>query len=151
LNLAQSAPSGRSSRTVYGGHEHVLRQTVIALANGQALSEHENPGEATVHVLVGRVRLHAATVDRTTARQQDPPVGEQRRGVGRARSPWLRLRGGRRGVLSRTAGHDKEGRDEQGRRDRTSPLGEHERTIDLDHLVRPRRTSNRTTTVTRSL
>jgi quercetin dioxygenase-like cupin family protein len=59
LNLAQSAPSGRSSRTVYGGHEHVLRQTVIALAGGQALSEHENPGEATVHVLQGRVRLNA--------------------------------------------------------------------------------------------
>ena len=59
LNLAQSASSGRSSRTVYGGHEHVLRQTVIALARGQALSEHENPGEATVHVLHGRVRLSA--------------------------------------------------------------------------------------------
>jgi quercetin dioxygenase-like cupin family protein len=59
LNLAQSASNGRSSRTVYGGHEHVLRQTVIALAHGQALSEHENPGEATVHVLHGRVRLSA--------------------------------------------------------------------------------------------
>ena len=59
LSLAQTAPSGRSSRTVYGGHEHALRQTVIAIARPQALSEHENPGEATVHVLVGRVRLHA--------------------------------------------------------------------------------------------
>lgn len=59
LSVAQGASSGRSSRTVYGGHEHVLRQTVIALAHGQALSEHENPGEATVHVLVGRVRLVA--------------------------------------------------------------------------------------------
>jgi quercetin dioxygenase-like cupin family protein len=62
LGLAQSAPTGRSSRTVYGGHEHVLRQTVIALARGTALSEHENPGEATVHVLHGRVRLHAGDV-----------------------------------------------------------------------------------------
>ena len=59
LGLAQSASTGRSSRTVYGGHEHVLRQTVIALAGGTALSEHENPGEATVHVLHGRVRLQA--------------------------------------------------------------------------------------------
>ena len=59
LDLAQSAPSGRSSRTVYGGHEHVLRQTMIAIMHGQALSEHENPGEATVHVLSGRVRLRA--------------------------------------------------------------------------------------------
>ena len=59
LNLAQNASSGRSSHTVYGGHEHVLRQTVIALAAGQLLDEHENPGEATVHVLRGRVRLAA--------------------------------------------------------------------------------------------
>ncbi len=59
LTLAQNASSGRSSQTVYGGHEHVLRQTVIALAAGQMLDEHENPGEATVHVLHGRVRLAA--------------------------------------------------------------------------------------------
>jgi quercetin dioxygenase-like cupin family protein len=59
LRLAQNASSGRSSHTVYGGHEHVLRQTVIALAAGQTLDEHENPGEATVHVLHGRVRLGA--------------------------------------------------------------------------------------------
>ena len=59
LELATAASSGRSSRTVYGGHEHVLRQTLIALAAGQALTEHENPGEATVHVLRGRVRLAA--------------------------------------------------------------------------------------------
>ena len=59
LTLAQAAASGRSSRTVYGGHEHVLRQTVIALAAGQTLDEHENPGEATLHILHGRVRLGA--------------------------------------------------------------------------------------------
>ena len=59
LLLADSASSGRSSHTVYGGHEHVLRQTVIALKSGEMLKEHENPGEATVHVLQGRVRLAA--------------------------------------------------------------------------------------------
>jgi quercetin dioxygenase-like cupin family protein len=57
LHLAQTASSGRSAHTVYGGHEHTLRQTLIALAAGQQLSEHANPGEATVHVLHGRVRL----------------------------------------------------------------------------------------------
>jgi quercetin dioxygenase-like cupin family protein len=57
LKLAKQASSGRSADTVYGGHEHVLRQTVIALVTGRELSEHENPGEATVHVLQGRVRL----------------------------------------------------------------------------------------------
>jgi len=60
LGVAQNASSGRSSHTVYGGHEHLLRQTVIALAAGQRLDEHENPGEATVQVLHGRVRLAAA-------------------------------------------------------------------------------------------
>ena len=59
LEGAKRASSGRSAHTVYGGHEHVLRQTVIALVSGQKLDEHENPGEATVHVLHGRVRLIA--------------------------------------------------------------------------------------------
>ena len=59
LELAHAASSGRSSCTVYGGREHQLRQTVIALIAGQTLNEHENPGEATVHVLHGRVRLLA--------------------------------------------------------------------------------------------
>lgn len=61
-DTARRSPNGRSSRTVYGGHEHVLRQTVIALAAAQSLQEHENPGQATVHVLLGRVRLAAGEV-----------------------------------------------------------------------------------------
>lgn len=63
LKNAQRASSGRSSYTVYGGHEHVMRQTVVALLRGQRLDEHENPGEATVHVLQGRVRLTAGSVE----------------------------------------------------------------------------------------
>lgn len=54
---AQTARAGRSAQTVYGGHDRSLRQTVIALAAGSMLAGHENPGEATVHVLSGRVRL----------------------------------------------------------------------------------------------
>ena len=57
MKSATVAPAGRSARTVYGGHEHVLRQTLMALTNGSSMSEHENPGEATVQVLRGRVRL----------------------------------------------------------------------------------------------
>ena len=59
LAAARTTGSGRSAHTVHGGHEHVMRQTVIALAAGRRLAEHENPGEATVHVLAGRVRLVA--------------------------------------------------------------------------------------------
>ena len=56
---AAHASSGRSAHTVYGGHEHVLRQTLIALRAGASLDEHENPGEATLQVLHGRVILRA--------------------------------------------------------------------------------------------
>ena len=59
LAIAAEASSGRSAHTVYGGHEHVLRQTLIALRAGAGLDEHENPGEATVQVLRGRVTLRA--------------------------------------------------------------------------------------------
>ena len=63
MKLATAAPAGRSARTVYGGHEHVLRQTLMALTAGSTMSEHENPGEATVQVLHGRVRLVADGVE----------------------------------------------------------------------------------------
>ena len=59
LATALAASSGRSAHAIYGGHEHVLRQTLIALRAGASLDEHENPGEATVQVLHGRVRLVA--------------------------------------------------------------------------------------------
>lgn len=57
LTSALAASSGRSAKTVYGGHEHQLRQTLIALRSGEALAEHQNPGEATVLVIHGRVVL----------------------------------------------------------------------------------------------
>ncbi|OCB13688.1 LuxR family transcriptional regulator [Mycolicibacterium porcinum] len=57
LAAARSASSGRSAHTVYGGHEHHLRQTLIALTEGHGLDEHESPGEATLQVLEGRVKL----------------------------------------------------------------------------------------------
>lgn len=59
LQRARQESAGRSSETVVGGHEHTLRQTLVALTAGTTLNEHENPGEATVHVLSGRVRLGA--------------------------------------------------------------------------------------------
>jgi quercetin dioxygenase-like cupin family protein len=62
LQLAEQASSGRSSHTVYGGHERHLRQTVIAMVAGRSMAEHESPGEATIHVLHGRIRLVAGDV-----------------------------------------------------------------------------------------
>ena len=62
LARARTASSGRSAETVHGGHETTLRQTLVALTRGTTLGEHENPGEATVHVLSGRVRLSAGEI-----------------------------------------------------------------------------------------
>jgi quercetin dioxygenase-like cupin family protein len=62
LERAQGGSGGRAAATVIGGHERVLRQTVIALVKGAAPGEHGNPGEASVHVLAGRVRLSAGQV-----------------------------------------------------------------------------------------
>lgn len=59
LERAAAAGGRHTADTVVGGHERVLRQTVIAMLEGATLAEHENPGEATVYVLRGRVRLSA--------------------------------------------------------------------------------------------
>lgn len=57
MTVAQQVSSGRGSHTVYGGHEHELRQTLIALSAGEQLDDHVSPGEATVQVLTGRVSV----------------------------------------------------------------------------------------------
>lgn len=36
-----------------------MRQTVIAMTAGAVLAEHENPGEASLYVITGRVRVQA--------------------------------------------------------------------------------------------
>jgi quercetin dioxygenase-like cupin family protein len=63
LEGANAASGGHSAKTVCGGHEKVLRQTVIAMTEGARLAEHENPGEATLLVLHGRVRLWTEDAD----------------------------------------------------------------------------------------
>ena len=54
---AAAAPGGRAAETVLGGHERMLRQTVIAMVKNAELTEHANPDEASVYVLRGRVVL----------------------------------------------------------------------------------------------
>ena len=70
LELARRAPARRASTTVVGGHERAMRQTLIALLAGSALDEHENPGEASLVVLRGRVELSAGA-DHWDARAGD--------------------------------------------------------------------------------
>lgn len=57
LAAARRSPASRAATTVVGGHEHSLRQTILALVAGATLAEHDNPGEATLFVLSGRVTL----------------------------------------------------------------------------------------------
>lgn len=57
MGQAAGAKGGRAAQTVMGGHERVLRQTLIAMVKDATLAEHANPGEATVYVLRGRVVL----------------------------------------------------------------------------------------------
>lgn len=57
LDQAAGASQGRFARTVYGGHEHRLRQTLVALRAGSQLPEHNGPKESTLLVIVGFVSL----------------------------------------------------------------------------------------------
>ena len=59
LEAARSSKAGRSAQTLHGGHDHMLRQTLIALTAGTELAEHNSPGQATLQVLRGRVRVTA--------------------------------------------------------------------------------------------
>jgi quercetin dioxygenase-like cupin family protein len=59
LATAKDSPHGRSALTVHGGRDHDLRQTLIALAGGAHLQDHESPGEASLQVLQGEVRVTA--------------------------------------------------------------------------------------------
>ena len=59
LAEARQAHSGRASHTIHGGHTHELRQTVMALLAGHEHSEHDSPGQASLQVLQGHVRLTA--------------------------------------------------------------------------------------------
>lgn len=56
---AQGAASGRAAHKLTGGPDSHLTQTIIAMTAGTSLSEHENPGEATLLVLEGTVRLRS--------------------------------------------------------------------------------------------
>jgi len=57
LGRAREEHSGRASHNLLAGQEHPLSQTVITIVAGHGLGEHDSPGEATLHLLRGRVRF----------------------------------------------------------------------------------------------
>jgi quercetin dioxygenase-like cupin family protein len=70
LAAARRSPASRAAETVVGGHEHALRQTIMALLADATLAEHDNPGEATLYVISGRITL-ATDSDSWQARTGD--------------------------------------------------------------------------------
>lgn len=61
LDAARAAHSGRAAHTLFGGKERALRQTLLALAAGNRLDDHQSPGEATLLVVRGKVQIGTAT------------------------------------------------------------------------------------------
>lgn len=57
LEQAAGLAAGRAARTLTPGAGTPLKQTLLALAEGQGLDEHQAPGPATLQVLVGEVVL----------------------------------------------------------------------------------------------
>lgn len=55
LEQARGLAAGRAARTLTPGAGAQLKQTMLALAAGQRLDEHQAPGPATLQVLVGEV------------------------------------------------------------------------------------------------
>ena len=56
----QGDTSGRSAKTLHGGKDKALRQTLVVMLAGHRMDEHVSPGEATVLVLGGTLKVHTA-------------------------------------------------------------------------------------------
>jgi len=78
LAKALQSPQGRSSHTLVGGRDRVLRQTVVALKAGERLAEHEAPGEATLMVLRGRVSLGTSSDEQTVSAHELVEIPKER-------------------------------------------------------------------------
>ncbi|MCX4784848.1 MULTISPECIES: cupin [unclassified Streptomyces] len=79
LAAARAAAHGRSAHRLL--HQEPLRQTVIALASGFALDEHNAPAAASLQVLRGRVRITAASGDVELNAGELQPVPQERHGL----------------------------------------------------------------------
>ena len=70
LEQASQSAAGRRTETIVGGSRKRLRQSVVTLMEGTRLAEHDYPGESTLQVLSGTVRLDAGD-DTETCREGD--------------------------------------------------------------------------------
>jgi quercetin dioxygenase-like cupin family protein len=79
LVQAREHPALRAARTVLSGE--LQRATVIALAEGTELAEHDSPPAATLQVITGRVRLHSGEREWFMEAGDVVPIPPARHGV----------------------------------------------------------------------
>ncbi|WP_033439144.1 hypothetical protein [Saccharothrix sp. NRRL B-16314] len=79
LDQAREHHSRRAARTLVTGTS--LRATLIALAEGADLAEHDAPPAATLHVLTGRVRLHTQDHEQVLGSGDLAPIPPTRHGL----------------------------------------------------------------------
>lgn len=81
IEQAREAHAGRAATTLHPVHGGKLRQTVIAMTGGTQLADHESPGEATLHVLQGSVRLTWSGDELELSAGEIAPIPPQRHGL----------------------------------------------------------------------
>lgn len=81
LAKAAATSSGRATQAFHAAPGGVLTKVVLALMAGKGLSEHENPGEAFLQVLRGRLRLSAGDEQWELAAGDFVAIPQQRHAV----------------------------------------------------------------------
>lgn len=79
LAEAREHHSRRAARTLASSTS--MRATIIALASGAVLADHDAPSAATLQVVVGRVRVHTADREWTLEAGDLMPLPPQRHGL----------------------------------------------------------------------
>lgn len=59
LQRAADSPNGHATQLVHSASDVGLAQVLLAIREGHEFADHANPGEATLQVLSGRMRLTA--------------------------------------------------------------------------------------------
>ncbi len=70
LEIAQTSPDGRSSQLLVGDEDSLIKQTVVALTEGNTVASRTSTEHSTLQVLSGEVRI------RTTDGLQEASEGE---------------------------------------------------------------------------
>jgi quercetin dioxygenase-like cupin family protein len=81
LIRAADSPNGRATQLVHTASDVGLSQVLLALREGSELADHDNPGEATLQVLSGAVRLSAGDDGWSVRAGQLIPIPRRRHAV----------------------------------------------------------------------